>query len=272
MKSRLLRHPVIAFYGLLLLLTWPVMLVAGDSTLTYVVVAVLGPSTCALIVTGVTGGRAAVLSLLKRLTIRRVPVWVWLYAVMGNGLLITAPAVIVVLLGQPGGLDAHWEAWAVTLAVNLVLLLIVPGMVEEIGWRGFGLPLVQERSGPIVASVVIGVLWAVWHYPLWIAQNDGVTPALIWATIGVVGASFAYTWLHNASFGSVLPAIVLHAGENAWRGNALRLLTGDEHDHAFIAAQVAAAVIALVLVIATRGRLGMVDRGSGDGRPRRLRP
>lgn len=260
MKSLVVSHPVVSFYGLLLLLTWPVMFVAGNSTLTYVLVAMLGPSTCALIVTGVVGGRAAVVSLLKRLTIRRVPAWVWLYALVGNGLLITMAAVIVVIPRAPGGLEVHWEAWAATLVVNLMLLLIVPGITEEIGWRGFGLPLVQEHSGPIVASLVIGAMWAVWHYPLWIAENDGVTPALIWASIGVVGASFAYTWLHNASVGSVLPAVVLHAGENTWRGNALRLLAGDEHDHAFVAANAAAAVIAVVLVIATRGRLGLDDR------------
>lgn len=250
------RYPITAFYALLLALTWPIMIVAGDTVATDVALAVLGPSVCALIVAGVVGGRHAVTALLRRVLMWRAPWWAWFYAIVGNGVLLVGGAVVVVYLLGDGGLDWDVVPLVVTLALNLVILLVVPGLTEEIGWRGFALPQMQERSGPVIASLGVGVLWAAWHYPLIIVREGGVTLALLWFTIGVVGASFAYTWLHNATGGSVLLAIVLHAGENAWTGHAFANLFGDQHDLAFIARQLVAVAIAIVLVTVTKGALG----------------
>lgn len=253
-------RPVAAFYALLLMLTWPPMVIWGGSPVIYVLLAILGPSTCSLIVVAVAGGRSSVLSQLRSVLAWRAPVWAWLYASVGNGLLVAGSAVLAVLIFGNGELNWQIGAIAVTLMLNLVLLLLVPALVEEIGWRGLALPRLQERLGPVRASLAVGLLWAVWHYPLWIVQDGGIAASMLWITLGMIGASFAYTWLFNIGGGSVLTAIVLHAGENAWTGNAFDILFETEHGLAYVARQLAAIGIAVVLVVATRGRLGATNR------------
>lgn len=253
-------HPIAAFYLLLLLLTWPVMIVAPDSDLTTVVLALLGPSVCALVITGITGGRDAVLAMLRRLLLWRAPGWAWFYAAAGNGLLVVGAAAAAVHLWGDRGLDWQIVPLMVTVATNLMLLVVAVGLTEELGWRGLALPRLQQRAGPVAASLVVGMLWAVWHYPLFIARDEGLSLGLLWFTVGVISASFAYTWLHNRSGGSLLLVMVLHAGENAWTGHAFTELFGDQHELAFTARQLAAVAIAVVLVIATKGALGRRTR------------
>jgi len=255
-RERIRGRPLAAFYLLLLTLTWPIMFVAGGRALTYVALSLLGPSVCALLIVGLTAGRGAVRTLMRRVLQWRAPLWAWIYAVVGNGLLVTGGAIGAVYLSGGGDLDWQIVPLVVTVAVNLVLLTIGAGLTEELGWRGLALPRLQERFGPVLASIVVGVLWAVWHYPLHIARDGGLTPSLFWFTLGVVGASFSYTWLHNASGGSLFLVIMLHAGENGWTGQALTMLVEDQHGIAFTARQLAAVVIAVVLVLATRGALG----------------
>ena len=87
------------------------------------------------------------------------------------------------------------------------------GLGEEIGIRGFALPVLLTRLGPRKASVVIGVFWALWHLPALLGQ-----PALIWTaqlflcvSLSVV---FTYVWLRTG--GSILVAILLHGAINGW--------------------------------------------------------
>lgn len=90
---------------------------------------------------------------------------------------------------------------------------------EELGWRGFLTPQLAKKWTFVQTSLFVGIVWAVWHYPLILFANyNSETPViygLMCFTLAVVGQSFAYTWLRLKS-GSVWTAMFLHASHNLY--------------------------------------------------------
>jgi len=92
------------------------------------------------------------------------------------------------------------------------------GGQEDLGWRGFMLPLLQENYSALVSSLVVGVTWAGWHLPLFVnpATTHGawpVTQQLLWV-VSILAGSILWTWMYNSTGGSVLAVAVFHAGIN----------------------------------------------------------
>jgi membrane protease YdiL (CAAX protease family) len=108
-----------------------------------------------------------------------------------------------------------------TYPVSLLLLSLVGGGQEELGWRGFALPRLQARYGALAASVALGVVWAGWHLPLFVLQSGIYSHQsfLLYAPL-VVALSVLMTWAFNGSGGSVPVAVLLHGGVNAVQGVA----------------------------------------------------
>jgi membrane protease YdiL (CAAX protease family) len=92
-----------------------------------------------------------------------------------------------------------------------LLLMAIKGPVEEIGWRGFALPLLQRRMAPIYAALLLGVIWGFWHLPAFLLSG---TPQSAWSItpflIGTVALSVIITPLFNRSGGSILLAGIFH--------------------------------------------------------------
>jgi uncharacterized protein len=110
----------------------------------------------------------------------------------------------------------------------LLLQLLTSGLGEEPGWRGYLLPRLQERFSPVRSVWLLGLAWAVWHYPLTAiyalsgVPADAPAPvgvvtvviALLSQTIGMIGISYVYVWLFNRTR-SIFLMIVFHALTNA---------------------------------------------------------
>ena len=93
------------------------------------------------------------------------------------------------------------------------------GGQEELGWRGFMVPVLQERYSGLVTSLLVGVAWAGWHLPLFLNPNTThatwpVSQQLIWGAT-ILAGSVLWTWMYNGTGGSVLAVAVFHAGINA---------------------------------------------------------
>jgi membrane protease YdiL (CAAX protease family) len=88
---------------------------------------------------------------------------------------------------------------------------------EEIGWRGYALPLLAERIGFARGSVVLGLIWACWHLPLFFLRtpgNDEYGQSFpVWA-LGVTALSVAFAWLYTHSDGSLLLTMLMHSAVN----------------------------------------------------------
>src|SRR5215216_1071395 len=137
---------------------------------------------------------------------------------------LAIPAVFVtavVLIVQALGLgefrwsEATWFVYLMLMVIAVPVTLFTFG--EEYGWRGYLLPRLLPL-GEIRASVLLGVIWGLWHLPLIMAglnySGVNVWLALIIFTFVTVALSFTYTWFYVASSGSVLVAAVFHASTN----------------------------------------------------------
>jgi len=103
---------------------------------------------------------------------------------------------------------------------NFVFVFLIGGPLgEEFGWRGYLLPALKARLNWRVASLVIGVVWGLWHLPLFVlagtAQSQIQMPLFL---LNILAGSVLFGWLAERTRGSVLPALVLHTSLNAWAG------------------------------------------------------
>jgi uncharacterized protein len=118
-------------------------------------------------------------------------------------------------LGEFSWSQATWSVYLMLLLIGLPLTLFTFG--EEYGWRGYLLPRLLPL-GEITASVLLGMIWGVWHLPLLLAGLNypgvNVWLAIIVFTFVTVALTFTYTWFYVASSGSVLVAAVFHASTN----------------------------------------------------------
>ncbi|HEU4908871.1 MAG TPA: CPBP family intramembrane glutamic endopeptidase, partial [Propionibacteriaceae bacterium] len=86
---------------------------------------------------------------------------------------------------------------------------------EELGWRGFALPHLQDGHSALTATLILGPLWGFWHLPLWLTGSASNPLALFPIfVISVVAVSVLLTWLYNGTEGSLLLVVLLHATAN----------------------------------------------------------
>jgi membrane protease YdiL (CAAX protease family) len=95
--------------------------------------------------------------------------------------------------------------------LSALFFMAIKGPIEEIGWRGLALPLLQRRMAPIWAALVLGAVWAVWHLPAFLLSG---TPQSAWALtpflMGTLALSVIVTPLFNQSRGSLLLPALFH--------------------------------------------------------------
>lgn len=143
----------------------------------------------------------------------RVPGRWYLAALVLPPLLIGAAGVLHVgLFGARFDLAAINPLWFYPIA--LVIVFFVGGGQEELGWRAFALPALQGRFSATTASIAVGVVWALWHLPLFFLSGSGQSDLPLGPyVIAVVALSVVLAWLYNAS-GSVLIPMLFHGGIN----------------------------------------------------------
>jgi len=124
--------------------------------------------------------------------------------------------------GLPSALRSHAGMLAIVLVV-LPLTGLISTAGEEIGWRGFLVPRMHALTGFTRTSLLVGLIWAAWHYPINVAVSPLYRPSVpLWYsnacfTLLVIGASFMHTWLRMRSQ-SLWPSALGHAAGNAFQG------------------------------------------------------
>jgi membrane protease YdiL (CAAX protease family) len=209
------RYPLTAFFVLACALSWwPWILYSVGLSPTPIVG--VGPFLAALLVLAVTEGKSGVVGLLRRMVRWRVGIqWYAVALLLPIVVILAAAALNVFLLGaQRTSSVADLGGWSSFLLLFLLSLLI-PGFAgtwEEPGFRGYALPRLQFRYSALIASLILGVLWAFWHLPF------VVTGEQIWidAILFIIEWSIVYTWLFNNAKGSVLIVMLFHAMNNTF--------------------------------------------------------
>jgi membrane protease YdiL (CAAX protease family) len=144
-------------------------------------------------------------SFFRRLTLWRAPLVWWLFLILGIPAVVYTGAAIKGTLGDP----FPFSPW--TQALPALALALLLGPIEEFGWRGLALPLLQRRFAPFWSGLLLGVIWAVWHMPSILLSG---MPQSTWSAgpffLGIVAISVILTPLFNASRGSLLVAVLFH--------------------------------------------------------------
>jgi membrane protease YdiL (CAAX protease family) len=105
------------------------------------------------------------------------------------------------------------EPWYLMVGAIMISTWVQAG--EEIGWRGYALPRLWERFGLAPASVILGIIWALWHVPLFLfAAADTYGQSFPLYALQVTAISVAMAWLYWRTGGSLLLVMLLHASIN----------------------------------------------------------
>jgi len=96
---------------------------------------------------------------------------------------------------------------------------IGPGLFEEIGWRGFALPLLQRRYSALASSLILGLAWAFWHWPNFVLPSESPPWWHLPVFVPLIMAlSVLFTWVYNSTGGSLLAVVLLHGAMYAALG------------------------------------------------------
>ncbi len=113
-----------------------------------------------------------------------------------------------------GGLD--WFSWLIYSVRSVIFTLVVVAVGEELGWRGWLLPALQNKYSPLISAVLLGIVWGLWHFPLFITGAYNQPPQMVFAKVGLcVFLSVLFTCLYNRANGNILVAILLHTALNS---------------------------------------------------------
>ncbi len=258
------RHPLVAFFVLAYAASWLAELVLfvflGAPTALVVPVITFGPTVAAVTVTASLEGRPGLGRLAARMRLWRVGGRWYLVALVGIPLAYLAGALVM-----PGVIGSFTPvapaAWIIEYAIVLTLGGVIGGPLgEEPGWRGFALPRLQARLGPLGATLLLGVLWAGWHIPQflmpeWADQNGGVTLSSVAVfVLTVVAICVLMTWIVNHARASIFVAILAHSSVNTSQVMLNQLFPGAATSD--VAGLIGFGALAIMLLVVTRGRLG----------------
>ena len=264
LRSFVRRHQLISMYILMFVLAWSVMIpqaLYSQGLLSAPVPAFLeiltgwAPASAAVVVTAMVAGRTGVRDLFKRFLIWRVGVRWYLLAFFLLALLILGGIGLYVLFGgtAPGIPAVGAPFWQIGLAFLLFVTLGFLINTEEIAWRGFALPRLQNRYHVLVAGILLAIPEVTLHVPLfWVKENPFYqTVGLPWFSAFSMAMVFIYLYIFNKANGSLLIVTILHASQNAWAN-----LLSDNTAGPFTFTVALAWMIAIALIFLTKGQLG----------------
>jgi membrane protease YdiL (CAAX protease family) len=144
-------------------------------------------------------------SFFRRLALWRAPLVWWLFLILGIPAIVYTGAAIKGTINDPFAFSP-WHQVIPALALAFFL-----GPIEEFGWRGLALPLMQRKLSPFWAGLVLGGIWALWHIPSFLISG---MPQTTWSAgpyfLGIIAISVILTPFFNASQGSLLISALYH--------------------------------------------------------------
>jgi uncharacterized protein len=177
------------------------------------------PALAAVAYVALTGGRRSLAELGRKLLLWRIG-WRWYVAI------VTIPLGIALITAGIYALTGGQFSAALPVALDLPLAvipliiairLLTDGVGEETAWRGVALPQLLRRMNGVIASLILGVVWACWHLPLVFtvgAPMGNNSIALLFVLLPA--EAVVYTWLYQCTRGSVFAAALFHALIGLW--------------------------------------------------------
>jgi len=178
--------------------------ITGQHPLFYL--ATYGPAVAAIVIVLFKTGLKGLRRFSGRLFMWRTTAGWYLFLLIGIPILFYTGAIVKEL-----SLSEMFPAWSIAAYLGALAMFAIKGPVEEIGWRGFALPLLQRKMSPLSAGLIIGIIWGFWHLPAFLLSG---TPQSTWSFtdffVGTIALSIIATALFNASRGSILLPALFH--------------------------------------------------------------
>jgi membrane protease YdiL (CAAX protease family) len=245
---------------------WPDALPSGRSGVFALggpvfLIGVFAPGLVALALTALRGGRAALFGLLARIG-RWQAGWLLYAFALGYMMLAKLGAALIVRVATGAWPAFGGTPWPLLLLAGAATFWGQAG--EELGWRGYALPRLAIAMGLGPASVLLGVVWAAWHLPLFFIAgtgSDGQSFPLY--LLHVVAVSVAMAWLYWRAAGSLLLVMLMHASVNNSTGLVPAAVPGAADPFSFATSLVGSStaavlwIVAVLCLIAMRGVRGL---------------
>ncbi|NGY61594.1 CPBP family intramembrane metalloprotease [Lentzea sp. NEAU-D13] len=275
-RALVLRYPLITFFTLAFGISWlawtPYVLsldglgvlnfrypdfLIGNQLTAILPGAYLGPLTAAFTVTAVTEGREGLRRWRRRLFQFRAGVRWYAFA-----LLAVPIAILLGTLAMEGAEEAVRLPSLMVLAVYvpaLVAQVLTTGLAEEPGWRDFALTRLQNRHHPLVATLILGVLWAGWHVPLfltpWGGPNVGAETIALF-TVVALEMSVLITLVYNKGRQSVPLVMLLHCSINNFQSLVWSEVFPGDDPRWLWGPALGLGLLSAIVIAATRAKLG----------------
>lgn len=211
--------------------------------------------------TAVADGKQGLKTYFSRIVRWRVSIKWYVIALSLPFILNFSAYLLNLVFGAPPPTSLHWPNFSEIIVVFMWPAFLGIALAEEPGFRGFALPRFLKEHKAVKAALIVGILHAGWHFPLFL--NGNIIESLSTVFI-IISASVFFTWIFNNTNGSVLLAMLLHTSEDLWTGEGQPLTFGQlfsnfsEYD--LIRQEVLQAVIfvsaAILLIYLTKFRLG----------------
>jgi CAAX protease family protein len=185
------RHPVPIFYALAFVISWGgIVLILGPDGLFSTgatmplaggVALLAGPSIAGVLLTGLLDGRSGLRRLVSGLRRWRVGARWYAVALLTGPLVMGATVIALSLVSPEFRPDIVTAGNKLSIVVTGIVVGLMVGLFEELGWTGFALPRLRRRYGVVTTGLVMGLLWSAWHFPMFAGTKDptGTLPAAL---------------------------------------------------------------------------------------------
>jgi uncharacterized protein len=247
LRNTFRRWPLVSFFALAYLFSWwaSPLHVGGFPLFPF------GPDAAVLVIVSVTVGRAGVRRVLGSLTR-------WGAAPRWYALALLLPLAVTLLAvyamrwwGAPQSAMPGVVAFLSYLVVLPLATIIGGPLGEELGFRGYALPLLQRRHTALVAVGILCVGHAIWHLPLFFAADPPPVGAFL---LGLLAGGVVLAWLMNCT-GNIVLVMLLHGGFNTAQQQFMEGFTGADSAHVQLLTAIGWTVAAAIVIWRTHGTL-----------------
>ncbi|MBE0682606.1 MAG: CPBP family intramembrane metalloprotease [Anaerolineales bacterium] len=270
------KYPLVIFFLLVFGLTWPFMIVdvlGSHDVLPFrlpiPLMIVMGymPTLAAVIVTGMTKGKEGIRALFRKLLIAKVGLRWYVLAIFGYAAVCAGAIGLSNLFSEASipFLSENFPKFSnpVEMVLSVAVMFLAISLVngEELAWRGFALPRLQSKFNALTSSIILGVVWGLFHLPLFftLTGSSQAGASFLDFLLSTVSLTVIFTWMYNHTRGSVLLAYLLHGATNTWT----RIFAIDHNENPLVGGAVTGlTVLVAVIVILFMGAENLSRNGT----------
>jgi len=177
--------------------------------------AIMGPAMGSFVSLRTINGKGAVKKYLKSFLSLNFGWKIWLSIFLISGISTFLPWIIPEYFGEDRIPTMLQNVYIFPL--YLLISTFITGGQEEIGWRGYILPFLEKRFGLIIGSLILGLVWAIWHIPLWFIPGTSQSYMNFFAfLLSCIGVSYILSWIREASGNRLFSCLITHGTINSF--------------------------------------------------------